>query len=121
MTDIVKRLRADAHLSDTYALMNEAADEIERLYDKLMNLEYEYDRLYEELRIAKGNVVRCIEAPDYLDHHITVGREYVVNKVIMRNHGSEYLRILGDDNRGCDLLHSLFERREQGGRHGATR
>lgn len=60
------------------------------------------------VRYSKGNVVRCIEAPDYLDHHITVGREYVVNKVI-QNQRSEYLRILGDDNRGCDILHSLFE------------
>jgi len=51
MTDILERLR-DPLLSLDPRLLD-AANEIEQLRDKLMNLEYEYDRLYEELRKAK--------------------------------------------------------------------
>lgn len=58
-------------------------------------------------RFKRGDIALCIEAPDYLERHISVGTEYVVNKIV-RTHGSEYIRILGDDNRGCDLLHNLF-------------
>lgn len=58
-------------------------------------------------KFKRGDVVKCINSPDYLRRHITVGTEYVVNKIV-RTHGREYLRILGDNNAGCDLLHSLF-------------
>jgi hypothetical protein len=61
-------------------------------------------------RFKRGDIVKCIEAPDYLDRHISVGTEYVVNKVV-RKDGFEYLRILGNDNHGYDLLQSLFVNR----------
>lgn len=56
-----------------------------------------------------GDIVRCVEAPDYLGRHISVGSKYVVNQVVTA-HGANYLRILGDDDRGHVLLNSLFER-----------
>lgn len=58
-------------------------------------------------RFKRGDCVRCIEAPDWLYREVSVGTEYVVNK-IMNQHGAQYIRILGDDNRGSDLLSRLF-------------
>jgi len=56
-------------------------------------------------RFKRGDIVKCIEAPDYLERELSLGREYVVNKLVQ---GGSYIRVLADDNRGRDFLHSMF-------------
>lgn len=60
-------------------------------------------------KFKRGDVVKCIEAPDWLYREVSVGTEYVVNKLVQ---GGSYIRILGDDNEGHDVLHSMFKPRK---------
>jgi hypothetical protein len=56
-------------------------------------------------KFKRGDIVKCIEAPDYLRREVSLGTLYVVNKLTQ---SGAYIRILGDDNQGHDLLHSMF-------------
>lgn len=53
-----------------------------------------------------GQIVRCIEKPEYLSG-FSRGKQYVVNRT-SRAHGALYVTILGDDNQGHSLLASMF-------------
>ncbi len=56
--------------------------------------------------VRLGQIVRCVEKPDYLDG-FSRDQCYVVNKV-ERSHGHTYIKILGDDDRAHMLLASMF-------------
>lgn len=61
------------------------------------------------MKFKRGDVVRCVrDERDVADYGVIAGKEYVVNAV-ERHHHSDYLVILGDNDRGHPLLNSMFE------------
>lgn len=53
-----------------------------------------------------GGIVKCVEKPDYI-HGITRMGKYVV-VAIEQHYGHDYIKILGDDNRGHTFLSTMF-------------
>lgn len=61
----------------------------------------------------RGEIVECIEdGRHYNDYGITIGNQYVVNRV-ERHHDADYLVVLTNDNRGMPMLHSMFRKISQ--------
>jgi len=54
----------------------------------------------------RGQIVRCVEKPGYLDG-FSRNKEYVVVDTEY-NHGANYIKILGDDDRAHTLLETMF-------------
>lgn len=58
-----------------------------------------------------GDIVVCVDnGGDPQAYHVTVDKRYVVNAVTFGPQGARYVKVLGDDNRGHDLLSEMFQK-----------
>ena len=56
----------------------------------------------------RGEIVECIEdGTNWNDYGLTLGKEYVVNRV-EQHHGADYIVVLTDKDEGQPMLHSMF-------------